>query len=329
MVSIVFSKSTSFQDNLVHFDKVSDYVPVLSTFTNLVDLFQKCVVMRFMKPEDIQKSYYYTHLKNKEIRVCVALLVPVLGNILVYLYQSIVKKVENNAHVAPLLAPVSVDPKTTLRAAMLDAIKEDSKAIDKVPAELKKDSKFMIAAMKIDPYTLLEADEELKKSPDFILEALAENKSWEQEGHKDAFNCICEITSDVLKRNLDFMLKAIRIDSDPLLFTYETLTEEQNNNPEFMLARIKNNFFCGVNDLKKASSELKKDQNFILELIKIDYTLFEYAADELKKDYDFMLKAVQANPKTVAYISWDLEQDKAFMAEVNKIVSLSDKKSVG
>lgn len=68
---------------LVKADNICDYIPVVSTATNLVDLFQKAVVIPKLDADVISSSHYYTHLKNKGIFRCLALLLPFIGNLLV------------------------------------------------------------------------------------------------------------------------------------------------------------------------------------------------------------------------------------------------------
>ncbi|MBS4168595.1 HEAT repeat domain-containing protein [Parachlamydia sp. AcF125] len=68
-------------------DRVSDYIPGVSTVTNLIDLFQKCAVLPFKQKANISKSHYYSYLKQKSFSRCVVLLLPVIGNILVAIYD--------------------------------------------------------------------------------------------------------------------------------------------------------------------------------------------------------------------------------------------------
>ncbi len=75
------------QSFFVNADKISAYIPIASTITNLVDLFLKCVVLPRMNKEDIAKNHYYTHLKEKSFIRCITLLIPVLGNIVIGIYD--------------------------------------------------------------------------------------------------------------------------------------------------------------------------------------------------------------------------------------------------
>lgn len=71
------------RSRLIQVDNVCDYIPFVSTLTNLVDLFQQCVIFSNMSLQSIAASSYHRHLYNKSTFRCIALLVPVIGNIVV------------------------------------------------------------------------------------------------------------------------------------------------------------------------------------------------------------------------------------------------------
>jgi hypothetical protein len=98
---------SSIASPLVTLDVISDYIPVVSTLTNLVVLFQKCLVVPFMKADFIDTSHYFTHLKSKTFVRCIVLIIPVLGNAIVLLYDLALLKVHrdikgNKKKAAPL-----------------------------------------------------------------------------------------------------------------------------------------------------------------------------------------------------------------------------------
>ncbi|MBS4168596.1 HEAT repeat domain-containing protein [Parachlamydia sp. AcF125] len=72
---------------LLKTNRVSDYIPGISTITNLIDLFQKCMVLSGKQKANISKNHYYTHLQQKSFSRCIVLLIPVIGNILVAIYD--------------------------------------------------------------------------------------------------------------------------------------------------------------------------------------------------------------------------------------------------
>ncbi|MBS4167809.1 ankyrin repeat domain-containing protein [Parachlamydia sp. AcF125] len=96
---------------LVKADQISDYVPGLSTITSLVDLFQKCVLLLSKQKADISKSHYYTYLQQKSFSRCIMLLIPVIGNISVAIYDF--AKSKSNHQDAMLAAAQPASPFTS------------------------------------------------------------------------------------------------------------------------------------------------------------------------------------------------------------------------
>jgi hypothetical protein len=80
---------------LVKTDCLCDYVPLVSSATNLVDLFQKCVVLPLMDKSKIASSHYYKHLDQKSFFRCFLLVIPVVGNIIVGIYDFSKKKCDD------------------------------------------------------------------------------------------------------------------------------------------------------------------------------------------------------------------------------------------
>lgn len=70
---------------LINIDVVCDYIPFVSTITNLVDLFQKTLTLP--EPNRSQENPYYTYLREKDDFRCKVLLVPIFGNIFIMLYD--------------------------------------------------------------------------------------------------------------------------------------------------------------------------------------------------------------------------------------------------
>jgi hypothetical protein len=81
---------------LIKTDQICDYVPFASTITNLVDIFEKCVLSSCCKPKAINENRYISHIKDKSSLRCFALLVPILGNIIVGIYDLVEKHRQQN-----------------------------------------------------------------------------------------------------------------------------------------------------------------------------------------------------------------------------------------
>jgi len=71
------------KNSFVKVDAVCDYIPGISTLTNLMDLFQKCALSLPFAKEITGDSHYYKHLEEKSFLRCLVLLIPVIGNIFV------------------------------------------------------------------------------------------------------------------------------------------------------------------------------------------------------------------------------------------------------
>lgn len=72
---------------LVKTDDFCDYIPVISSITNLVNLFQKCVVLPFIDKATISSNHYYKHINEKSFVRCLFLVIPVIGNMIVGIYD--------------------------------------------------------------------------------------------------------------------------------------------------------------------------------------------------------------------------------------------------
>lgn len=84
---------------LVNTDYFCDYIPLVSSLTNLVDLFQKCVVLPLMDKSEIASNHYYNYLDQKSFFRCFVLVIPVVGNIIVGIYDFSKKKRDDNVEI--------------------------------------------------------------------------------------------------------------------------------------------------------------------------------------------------------------------------------------
>ncbi|NGY95796.1 MULTISPECIES: DUF4116 domain-containing protein [unclassified Neochlamydia] len=162
-------------------DRGADYIPIVSTVTNLVDIFQKVVVLPFKQKENISKNVYYTHLDQKSFRRCLILLVPVLGNILVGIYD-VVRNKEKKA----LLANVQKnglalkDGSDTLKSdrdVVLAAVQENGLALKYASKQLQNDKKVVLAAIQENGTALKYASKQLRNDNETVLAAIQENGS--------------------------------------------------------------------------------------------------------------------------------------------------------
>ena len=83
----------------VKIDRTLDYVPVMSTITNIIDIALKMIMDIGRIPISEEKHHYFHYLENlddkgKSYGRCLAALVPVFGNLGVGIYDSIKDKSE-------------------------------------------------------------------------------------------------------------------------------------------------------------------------------------------------------------------------------------------
>jgi hypothetical protein len=90
----------------VNLDNALDFIPVVSTVSNLFHLFEKAVLACRSDSSDL-KSRYYTHIQEKSALKCAILLIPVIGNLLAYLLRNSYLKPTQQVKVLSTEAPAS------------------------------------------------------------------------------------------------------------------------------------------------------------------------------------------------------------------------------
>lgn len=106
------------------FNNLAAYIPLLSTFTSVIDLGQK--VFLWIKGEEVAKtSAYYEHIQEKSKVRCVVLLVPVLGNVALALYDGL--NAAMGKYYARQAEKTKKDPALFHNIADLDFMKENQK----------------------------------------------------------------------------------------------------------------------------------------------------------------------------------------------------------
>jgi lambda repressor-like predicted transcriptional regulator len=178
-------------------DVICDYIPLVSSATNLIDLFQKAVIIPRMSPNEIKQDRYYSVLNNKPFWRCLCLLmIPGLSN-LVFAIKDY------------------WGPK---RSALI-AVKQDGMELRYVSNELKKDREVVLAAVKENGLALEYASDELKNDREVVLAAVEEN-GW-----------AIEYASDELKNDREVVLAAVKKNG----WTIGYANEELKNDQEILL----------------------------------------------------------------------------------------------
>ncbi len=121
---------------LVAFDQKLEYVPFISTFLSISNLFLKYVsIPRYPQREPIKKDYY-TYICQKSLLRCAIIAIPIFGNLVIAIYDITTKpapklsrRLERSALINPLLrnpsSYTSLPPET--KAAVKEAILEEFK----------------------------------------------------------------------------------------------------------------------------------------------------------------------------------------------------------
>ena len=252
--------------------KTFDYIPVISTVSNAVALFQKyqldhCDVRNSRLASyrtDALRDLYVVYLKNKSILRCVALLIPVIGNIIIGVSDALY----------------------TLR---LHAVcrKPQNLAL----CVLRRDIHFLKLPVSYNSQVLQFVDEDLKKNEDFLIEIIR---------HSPA---AIQIVDESLKKDKDFLLKAIAANPQILLF----LSEKQSNDPALIYFAVKLNPLT----IEYAGDKLKNNAEFMLAILRLNpFCNPELQRLKLECDMPFLLNLMRTDNWASRYISLDIQNGR-------------------
>ena len=219
---------TSIGHVLVQADKVCDYIPVVSTISNLTVLFQKTIILPFSDRQTVINSRYYTHLEQKSALRCVMLLIPVIGNIVVGIYDFANRKYNDKAFMLTavqqngMALQYASEQLKSDRDVVLAAIRKNSWALEFASEQLKGDKDVVLAAVQQDGWALEFASEQLKGDKDVVLAAVQQN------------GLALQYASEQLKGDRAVVLAAIQQDGRALEYASEQLREEFRTNKILM-----------------------------------------------------------------------------------------------
>jgi hypothetical protein len=74
-------KINNFVNYLIKADKIIDYIPIISTLSNSIDILGKI----YLNKSDVQLNDYSIYLKNKKFKHCLILMIPIFGNIFIFI----------------------------------------------------------------------------------------------------------------------------------------------------------------------------------------------------------------------------------------------------
>ncbi|MEM7174310.1 MAG: DUF4116 domain-containing protein [Chlamydiota bacterium] len=251
-------------------DRFLDYVPLVSTLTNLFHLFQKYVVLRSIEKKSAHINHYYNHLDQKSTSRCVLLLVPFLGNISVAIYDFANRKYNDENF-------------------MLDAIRKNYSVLRHASKRLKSSKEFMLGAI----------SSPLRFSPSIFSREVVDHedivKSIREDNKK--LETILYYASDQLKNDREFMIsitRAHRVYNRELGRIFYTASKRVKNDKELILDAVKEDSKRLETVFYYASDQLKNEK-FVLDAISEDSkrweAIFHYASFQLEHDEPPVLNA--------------------------------------
>jgi hypothetical protein len=172
---------------LIKIDAICDCIPIASTVINFVDLFQKCVILQFIRAGTIINNPYYHHLQKKSFLRCVILLVPILGKVAVDLYDFSIKTEEEDRMAKTL--DVVLEDGLQLQAMdqrfknnfgiAIAAVQQNGLALEHVGGKLRGNvllfRKIVLAAVRQNGLVLRDVGEKLQGDTEIILAAVTQN----------------------------------------------------------------------------------------------------------------------------------------------------------
>jgi hypothetical protein len=157
-----------------------DLIPVVSSFSNLIELFIRYVILPFKGAEAVKGSRYFTHLKEKPLAHFLLLLVPVLGNIIVWMLnrsekQKLMAEIGKDYNSARLVQVFeNLAPKFAVDEEILDLlIMRDLEGLIYPVSRMAQQSRpLTITAIRLRGWMFVHADPRLQSDEELIFLAL-------------------------------------------------------------------------------------------------------------------------------------------------------------
>ncbi len=340
------------------FQKYGDYIPGVSTVKSLVDIFHKVVTLPRMNPAEIQKSRYYTLLSEKSMVRCVVLLIPVLGNIVIGVYDFFTKNpsIEEKKEVPikeavknepPAMSPEMVAKEKELQAlrdewhTRIDEIINDTlkltaspdeansffyTGISQLPAPLQEDRRFLQELIRKDRHHSAVAFHFIvEKNQNFKTDAMlmTELARAIPDGYRELFN----YADDEVKKNPDFILALL----ESQYFEVDLIPNVLLDNPPFMIRALdimkkpERMAFDGVPPkelIKLAGERVRKNPEYAFAVLQIENCALEDVDPSFRRNGEFLIQAARNGAKyeQLRPIDHSLLNDKAFMLKITQLI---------
>lgn len=262
---------------LIKADNVCDKIPILSTLSNLIDLFQNCVVIPCMKDTYIYDHDYLIHIKNKSVIRCIVLLVPVIGNIMIDVYDSVsrpqrradcFRAVTRLGGAGLMNAGEFRDDEDIVRA----AVRRDGQELRYASERWRNNKEMALAALRRTSLAWPYVSEDLRNDLD-IQAQYVEIRQWEsatKRGHAGLWR-----QGDAFQDNEQAVLTAVRWDGCELFCASPRLRD----NEQIVLAAVTQNGEA----LRYASERLRNIQDIALAALRQTSRPWPYVGESFKR----------------------------------------------
>jgi hypothetical protein len=181
---------------LIGMDDVFDYIPLVSTLTNLVDIFIKYVILPHLSAESVQNNHYYSHLEQKQLWRCLVLSIPCgIGNLALGIYDFCHRKWNDKAY-------------------MLDLVQRDEWAFQRASAKIKNDREVVIAAVTFKGTCFLYASERLQNDREVVLATVR------------SFGAMLADVSEIFRQDREIVMAAVTQRGTALQYAAEHLKDD-------------------------------------------------------------------------------------------------------
>nr|WP_317279415.1 DUF4116 domain-containing protein [uncultured Fusobacterium sp.] len=214
---------------------------------------------------------------------------------------------------------------------VLKAVKEDGLLLKYASETLRNDRELVIEAIKNNDWALEFASDELKK--DFLICVMAclkkSNKNLMRfispELKSNRYFILTLVLEDIsffsycdksLKADKEFILEVIKRGKKSASYNiYTYISKTLRKDKDIIFEGIKHKLFHTYN----IPLEFRDNKEIMIELIKIDSSILEYASDRLKDNEKIVKLAIENNPFAILYASDRLQRNKKLLLKAVKI----------
>lgn len=214
---------------------------------------------------------------------------------------------------------------------VLKAVKEDGLLLKYASETLRNDRELVIEAIKNNDWALEFASDELKK--DFLICVMAclkkSNKNLMRfispELKSNRYFILTLVLEDIsffsycdksLKVDKEFILEVIKRGKKSASYNiYTYISKTLRKDKDIIFEGIKHKLFHTYN----IPLEFRDNKEIMIELIKIDSSILEYASDRLKDNEKIVKLAIENNPFAILYASDRLQRNKKLLLKAVKI----------